>query len=233
LASLVSAAGDSRFQGKGWKALIDGPGLALWGSHDGKPLEWFTTGAVTATPGEKTLQATPGNGDTIVNGPKGRTSHLVTREKFGDVELHVEFLVPKDSNSGVYLQGLYEIQVRDSYGVEKLTVHECGGVYERWINNKGVGGAPPLVNASKPPGEWQAFDIRFQAPRFDAAGRKIANAKFLEVSHNGVVIHRNVESEGPTRAGLNLPEAPTNPLMLQGDHGPVAYRNLYIRPLKK
>jgi len=231
-AALVILCGDTRFQGKGWKSLIHGGGLGAWQTPDGQRPEWFTTAAVSASEGEKTIKAVPGAGDIIVNGPTGKTSHLVTKEKFGDVELHVEFLVPKGSNSGVYLQGLYEIQVRDSFGVKDLNVHDCGAIYERWIDNKGVGGTVPLINASKPPGEWQSFDIRFQAPRFDAKGRKTSNAKFLEVMHNGTVIHRNVESEGPTRAGLNLPEATTNPLLLQGDHGPVAYRKLYIRTLR-
>jgi hypothetical protein len=227
--TLVMLCGEARFQGKGWRSLIHA-GLGAWQTADSKPLEWFTTDAVTARDGDKTLKAVPAAGDIIVNGA-GRTSHLVTKEKFGDVELHVEFLIPKGSNSGVYLHGLYEVQILDSYGVKNLSVHDCGAIYERWIDNKGAGGTPPLLNASKPSGEWQSFDIKFQAPRFDAKGRKISNARFVEVIHNGTVIHRDVEAEGPTRASLSLAEAPTNPLMLQGDHGPVAFRNLYIRRL--
>jgi hypothetical protein len=87
------------------------------------------------------------------------------------------------------------------------------------------------VNASKPPGEWQSFDITFRAPRFDADGKKIENAKFVKVVHNGAVVHENVELTGPTRAAISGTEAAAGPLRLQGDHGPVAYRNIRIKPL--
>ena len=97
--------------------------------------------------------------------------------------------------------GRYEIQVYDSFGVEKDKYPgiECGGIYPRWINEKDVEGHSPRVNASKPPGQWQSFDITFRAPRFDASGKKIANAKVVKVVHNGKVIHENVELNGPTR----------------------------------
>ena len=218
---------------KGWTQLLNGKDLAGWHAADSKPLEWFATSAVRWNAQEaQVLHATPGEGGTILNSRTGRTAHLVTDRKFGDVELYIEFMVPKDSNSGVYLQGLYEIQVKDSYGTEKPTSHDCGGIYERWINEKGVGGTAPLTNASRPPGQWQSFEIRFRAPRFDAAGKKTQNARFLRVLHNGVLVHKEVEAEGPTRASLSIPEAATNPLMLQGDHGAVAFRNIYIRPLR-
>ena len=232
-ACLMSAGAADPPSGSGWRSLLNGKDVAGWHTQDGKPLGWFVARAAKAPPGGKTLEAEPAPGGILVNGPKGRTSNLVTDQKFADVDLHVEFMVPADSNSGVYLHGLYEIQVKDSFGVANPTVHDCGAIYERWIDSKGVGGAAPARNASRPAGEWQTFDIRFQAPRFDASGRKIANAKFLRVVHNGVVIHTNVEVEGPTRAAMDLPEAPVNPVMLQGDHGPVAYRNLRISPLKK
>jgi hypothetical protein len=132
----------------------------------------------------------------------------------------------------VYFQGLYEIQVFDSYGKDKVTFSDCGGIYARWISDQNVGGEPPRVNASKAPGVWQSFDAIFKAPRFDAAGKKIADAKFVKVWHNGVLVHENADLPGPTRASLPGPEAPTGPLMLQGDHGPVAYRNIWITPLK-
>jgi hypothetical protein len=108
-----------------------------------------------------------------------------------------------------------------------------GGIYHRWINNQPVGGSPPRVNASRAPGEWQSFHIWFRAPRFDGAGKKIENARFVRVLHNGKLVHENVEVDGPTRAHMAIPEAAANPVMLQGDHGPVAYRNLYWRPLPK
>ena len=122
--------------------------------------------------------------------------------------------------------------ILDSYGKDKLNVHDCGSIYERWIDGKGVGGSIPLHNACRPPGEWQSFEIWYRAPRFDGHGNKIANAKFLRVLHNGILIQENVESEGPTRTAMNIPEATLNPLMLQGNHGPVAFRNIYVRPLR-
>jgi hypothetical protein len=107
-----------------------------------------------------------------------------------------------------------------------------GGIYHQWINEKGVGGSAPSRNASRRPGEWQSYQIWFRAPRFDASGKKSENAKFLRVLFNGLSVQENVESEGPTRAHLEIPEAVTNPIMLQGDHGPVAFKNIYWRPLR-
>jgi hypothetical protein len=169
----------------------------------------------------------------IYNGPDGRTSNLLTRVEFGDVELHVEFCISKASNSGVYLMGRYEVQIYDSFGkeVDQYPGIECGGLYPRWIDNKNVDGHSPRVNASRPPGQWQTFDITFRAPRFDRDGRKVANATFVKVVHNGQVIHENVEISGPTRAAaFEHDEKPTGPLMLQGDHAPVAFRNIHVKP---
>ncbi len=230
---LCGQSGRPDFSRGGWKQLIQSKDFSAWHGRGNKPGEWFTTNAVSYQPSvhPKTLAAIPGAGTVIVNGPTGRTVDLVTKDKFGDVELYVEFVVPATSNSGVYLHGLYEVQVLDSWGVEKPGVHDCGAIYERWINGKGVGGSAPMKNASRPPGKWQSFHIWFRAPRFDAQGRKTANARFLKVLHNGVLVQQNVDVDGPTRASLDIPEAAENPLMLQGDHGPVAYREIYIRPL--
>ena len=98
-------------------------------------------------------------------------------------------------------------------------------------DNRGFEGKPPRVNAARKPGEWQSFDITFRAPRFDTAGRKTENARFVKVVHNGIVIHENEEVTGPTRASTFNDEKALGPLMLQGDHGPVAYRNLRVRNL--
>jgi hypothetical protein len=107
---------------------------------------------------------------------------------------------------------------------------ECGGIYPRWLNGKEYEGHSPRVNASKPPGEWQTFDVVFRAPRFDASGKKVAHACFVKVMHNGRLVHENVEVTGPTRAARwEQDEKPIGPLLLQGDHGPVAYRNLRIK----
>jgi len=149
-------------------------------------------------------------------------SDIISEKQFGDCQLHVEFMVPKGSNSGVYLMGRYEIQILDSFGRQKPGPGDCGGLY---------GAAAPRVNASKAPGEWQTFDVVFRAPRFDASGKKTENAKFVSVMLNGQVIHENVEMKGPTGGSIG-PEAPTGPLMFQGDHGIVAFRNIRIKPLE-
>ena len=129
--------------------------------------------------------------------------------------------------------GRYEIQIYDSYGIEKDKYPgiECGGIYGRWIKEMNVEGHSPRVNASKPPGEWQSFDITFRAPRFDASGNKTENARMVKVIHNGKIIHENVELTGPTRSALWENEKPGGPLRLQGNHGPVAFRNLWIKPV--
>ncbi|MFH1717404.1 MAG: family 16 glycoside hydrolase, partial [Planctomycetota bacterium] len=179
------------------------------------------------------LNSRPGTG-VILNGPAGRTSHLFSRDEFGDVKAHIEFMVPKGSNSGAYFMGRYEIQVFDSWEKEsEYPGIECGGIYQRWDDNRqpnGYEGHSPRVNASRPPGEWQTFDIVFRAPRFDDNGRKVADARFEKVVHDGVIVHADVELTGTTRASAYSDEKPTGPLMLQGDHGPVAYRNIRIEP---
>jgi hypothetical protein len=212
-----------------WEPLLNGRDLAGWHSADAKAVAWFAADHVATS--ERGITVQPATGPVLVNSSTGRAPNLVSDRKFGDVELHAEFLLPKGSNSGLYLQSLYEVQIADSYGIPRPTSHECAGLYERWIDGHGVGGTAPLVNASRPAGEWQTLDIRFQAPRFDSAGRKVADARFLEVRLNGKVVQKDVSVDGPTRASLDLPEAAENPIMLQGDHGPVAFRNFYVRPL--
>ena len=221
---------------QGWKPLLNGTDLTGWHGQDaGKPNEWFTSPTVffDRLLGPTRLAGRKGPGDRIINSPAGRTVNLVTDEKHGDVELYLEWMVSKGSNSGVYLHGLYEVQVFDSYGsTEPATSSDAGGIYHRWIDNKGVGGSAPRVSVSRPPGHWQSYQIWFRAPRFDASGKKTENARFLRVLHNGILVQENVEVEGGTRAHMPIPEAASNPLMLQGDHGPVAYRNIYWRPLR-
>lgn len=158
--------------------------------------------------------------------------NLVSKEEFGDAQVHVEFRVPKNGNSGVYLMGRYEIQILDSFGVanKDLLSSMCGSVYERWKDNKGYEGKPPMVNAARPAGEWQSFDIIFRAPRFKN-GKKVENAAFLEVRLNGVVVQHRVEVTGPTRASMAEDEKAMGPIMLQGDHGPIAFRNIRVKKL--
>ena len=215
----------------GWRALLNGKDLSGWHGLAGSPNEWFTTRAVhwkrifnpTRLGGDR------GPGDRIVNGPSNKTANLVTDEKFGSFELYLEFMTAKGSNSGVYLHGLYEVQIFDSYGFEgPLTVGDCGGIYERSDN---TGGMPPARNAARAPGEWQSLHVWFTAPQFDAEGHKTKNARALRVLLNQLPVQENVELTGPTRSSLEIPEAPQNPLMLQGDHSAIAYRNIYIKPL--
>ena len=173
------------------------------------------------------LQAKAAPGDRIVNGKDGKTANLVTEDKFGSFELYLEFLLAKGSNSGVYLHGLYEVQIFDSYGYAgPLTVGDCGGIYER---PDGGGGSPPARNAARPPGEWQSLRIWFQAPKFDASGRMTGKPKVLRVLLNDIPVQENFTLAGPTMSHLSIPEAARNPIVLQGDHGPVAFRNIYIK----
>jgi hypothetical protein len=202
--------------------------------------EWRIVGDTFLNSDDETLLDFSPGGGTAINGDSGHTDHLVSELEHGDVKLHIEFMVPKGSNSGVYFQGRYEIQILDSWGVEDPTYTDCGGIYQRWNDEPGIedsergfDGRPPRVNASKKPGEWQSFDVVFKAPRFDEQGNKTADAEFIRVELNGVLIHENEKVGGPTRSAKYSDEQPLGPLMLQGDHGPVAYRNLRMEPLSE
>lgn len=194
---------------------------------------WQEVGAVQLDPqNPKAFTVSPGRG-VMVNSSGGHTVDLLTAKEFGDCELHVEFCVPKDSNSGVYLLGRYEVQILDSFGKTAPGSGDCGGLYSSCSGEpKCYPGKAPPPGISRAPGEWQSFDIVFRAPRFDATGRKTENARFVTVRHNGQVIHRGQEVTCPTCAAAFNDERPTGPLKLQGDHGPVAFRNLRLRPLK-
>jgi hypothetical protein len=134
-------------------------------------------------------------------------------------------MVPQGSNSGIYVMGEYEIQVLDSWGRESMRSSDMGAIY---------GASPPPVNASREPGQWQKYVIDFLAPKFDASDKKVKNAKFIMVELNGQKLHKNLEmARGSTGGALTGREAPTGPLMFQGNHGPVAYRNIIVKPLLK
>jgi len=209
--------------------LLNGIGLAGWRKPTG---EWRTAKSVSLDSSDQRRFDIQGGAGVLVNGAQGRTVNLLSQAEHGDVEAHIEFVVPQGSNSGVYFQARYEIQVFDSWGVTTPKYSDCGGIYERWRDDQGFEGQPPRVNASRAPGEWQTFDVVFRAPRFAADGRKLENARFVKVLHNGVLVHENVEVTGPTRAATyESDEKPLGPLMLQGDHGPVAYRHIRLRPL--
>jgi len=207
----------------------NGKSLASWRSPLG---DWKLVKAAAPSPdNSKAFMVVEGKG-VLVNGDKGRTGNLFSNHEHGDVMVAIEFMVPQGSNSGIYFQGRYEIQILDSYGKKKITFGDNGGIYQRWANGKGFGGIAPIVNVSKPPGEWQKFIITFRAPRFDKSGKKIENARFVKVIQNGQLIHDNVEVTGPTRSAGFTDEKPTGPLMLQGDHGPVAFRKIILKPAK-
>lgn len=212
----------------GW---VDLTNLGAWkGKTDG----WVLVGGASMSPkNERQLVSEPGKG-VLVNDMKKRPRDLVSKQSFGDVEVHLEFMVPKKSNSGVKLEGLYEIQIYDSYGKKELTGNDCGGVYPRaelrpkyHYLDKGVA---PKTNAARRPGEWQTLDIVFRAPRFDQDGKKTANARFVKVVLNGTLIHDNVELKWPTGHAWTKKEVLVGPLLLQGDHGPVAFRAVRVRP---
>ncbi|MEJ7645573.1 MAG: DUF1080 domain-containing protein [Chryseolinea sp.] len=172
----------------------------------------------------------------IVNEPDPKrqfdgTTNLVTQLEHGDIFLSLDFMIPKGSNSGIYLAGRYEIQLFDSWNNNIPHAFDCGSIYERWDESKpegtkGYEGHPPRVNASRAPNLWQHLEIEYRAPRFDTSGKKIAPAQFVRVSLNGAIIHENVMLTGPTRASAFNDEQAKGPLVLQGDHGPVAFRNV-------
>jgi hypothetical protein len=213
------------FAADDWVELFNGKDLAGWRAPMGT---WSAVGGVVLDPAKASVfVAQPGAG-VLLNSAGSKTVDAVTEREHGDCRLEVEFCVPKGSNSGVYFMGRYEVQVFDSHGKAEVKSSDVGGIYEREAKD-GFHGSAPKVNASKPPGEWQRFEIVFQAPRFDAAGNKTANAKFLAVKLNGQLVQENVEVDGPTRAARFRDEKPAGPLQLQGDHGPVAFRNLRLK----
>lgn len=196
---------------------------------------WQIAGSVQADL-SKTNFLSLGNGSGIlVNFPdkKNKGEDLFTLAEYGDIDLEFEYLMASGANSGLYLQGRYEIQLEDTWGSPSPKSNTNGGIYPRWDDSKpegqqGYAGYAPRQNASKAPGLWQKFKISFQAPRFDASGKKIANAVMRRVELNGVIIHDNVELSGPTRGSISNSEAAKAPLRFQGDHGAVAFKNIKI-----
>ena len=195
--------------------LFDGSSLAKWTQRDGSPAKWrVADGAFEVVKG---------------------TGTLTTRDSFGDAQLHIEWMSPKPAvgtdqdrgNSGVFFGGgRYEVQVLDSYQSVTYADGQAGALY---------GQHPPLVNASRPPGEWQSYDIVYHRPRFDASGKVLSLARFT-VFHNGVLVQDNAELVGPT-ANMSRPPYEAHPdrlpISLQ-DHGhPVRFRNVWIRDLEK
>ncbi|MFV1965398.1 MAG: DUF1080 domain-containing protein [Pirellulaceae bacterium] len=201
--------------------------------------DWYEAGDAMLNPDQnRLLVGKPGTG-VLVNGKTGRANSLVTKQTYQDVQVHVEFMVAKGSNSGVIFHGNYEIQILVSAHSEKPTGAHCGGVYPRAEGEPGKpsyrhidAGSPPRVNAAKPPGQWQVLDIIFQSPRFDEAGNKTANARFVKVVHNGSVVQENHEMPHAHGPNWDRKQSPTGRVVLQGDYGPIAFRNIRVRPWK-
>ena len=158
----------------------------------------------------------------LVNTEKGSLD-IYTKDEFGDCMIELEVMVAKKANSGIYVMGRYEIQVKDSFGIGRLKDSEMGGI---------IGTSAPQTNACAKPGEWQSYVIEFRAPRFKNK-KRIAPAEFIKVVLNGEVIQKSIKMEkGPTSGALKNTEAPKGPLMLQGGLGAVAYRNIRITRLQ-
>jgi len=209
--------------------------LDTLGAFRSPAANWQIAGGLGGDPRtQKVLTPTAGSGILVNNLTATAHGHLVTAAEYGDVEVDLDFLMTPGSNSGVYLMGRYEVQLFDSWGVKSPAFSDCGGIYQRWDDARGAGhqgyeGHAPRANASRAPGLWQHLHIEFQAPRFDAAGKKTANAKFLKVVLNDFVVQENIEVTGPTRSAAFNDEAAHGPLLIQGDHGQLAIRALAIK----
>jgi hypothetical protein len=186
------------------------------------------------------LTTTPGKGVLACihkQGTYGNDYELFSNFKHGDLDIEMDFMLAKGSNSGIYLQGNYEVQLFDSWGKSGAKYNDLGGIYERWDDTKpegqkGYEGYAPRLNVAKAPGLWQHIKISYQAPRFDQAGEKIANAVFLKVEINGITVHENVEVSGPTRGAMSK-DVPMGALRIQGDHGSLAIRNIVVNNFDK
>jgi hypothetical protein len=192
--------------------LFDGSSLSQWTAADGGEARWVVRDGY--------MQTVPGAGP------------VRSRRRFGDVQAHVEWATPSPGvgsgqdrgNSGIYFMGLYEVQVLDSYENVTYADGQAAALY---------GQHPPLVNASRPPGEWQSYDIIFRRPRFSAAGALVSPAR-LTVFHNGVLVQDNAELWGPTNWLQFDPYAAHDdslPFTLQDHDHPVRFRNFWVRPL--
>ena len=195
--------------------LFDGSSLSAWRLADApdQPARWKI--------GDGYMEVVAGGGN------------IATTSAFGDVQLHIEFMAPAPAhgegqergNSGVFLMGIYEVQVLDSYQNPTYADGAAAAVYGQY---------PPLVNASRPPGEWQTYDIVFHRPRFDPSGNVTTRAR-MTILHNGVLVQDDVVLTGPTAHKQRPPyvqHADRLPLILQ-DHGdPVRFRNVWARDLE-
>lgn len=215
LAAALDAYGDPAI------TLFNGKDLAGWKTVGSVSNQWqFGQAAIDAANPLKIIKTGPG--DALIS--SGKNVNLATEVNFRDCLLELEFMMAKDSNSGVKMMNIYEIQLLDSYGKAVPDKQDCGAVYKE---------SAPKVNACKKAGEWQTLTIEFRAPRFDSNGKKTANACFVKVTMNGQVVQENVEIEHGTNVSKDVKEKPTGPIYLQGDHGSVAFRHLKLTPLNE
>jgi hypothetical protein len=197
--------------------LFDGENLDEWVmERDGSPADWIV--------GEGYMQVPPKG--------EGVGGYIKTKREFGDVQLHVEFATPEKvegnsqgrGNSGVFLLGGYEIQVLDSYKNESYADGQASALY---------GYKPPLVNASRPPGKWQTYDIIFEAPKWDSEGNLLKRSR-VTVFHNGVLTHHYQDSLGPSghkRVANYNQVRDKGPIKLQNHSNPTRFRNIWVREL--
>lgn len=197
---------------------------------------WRVAAGIGGEPGRsRDITLLPGAGIVVSSPVEGGTNdQLFSAWEHGDLELELEFLLTPRTNSGIYLQGRYEVQLFDSWGVTLPGFADSGGIFQRWDPARGAGregfdGHAPLTNASRPAGVWQRLRIVFCAPRFDTAGAKVSNARIVRVVLNGTLVQENVELTGPTRAAPYDDEKPLGPVMFQSNHGPVAFREIRVR----
>lgn len=196
--------------------------------------QWKIIGTVSGSFTDTLLQHQSGEG--ILLNDFNRAVHyrtaapILTKMEHGDIVLEFDFMIPKGGRSRVFLQSRYGIQIADSWGVQLPKSNDMGGIYERGEKGNGFDGKAPLKNAGFAPGIWNHMEISFQAPRFDAAGKKIQAAKFNYVKLNGIALHENIFLSGPSRGAQYEDEKEYGPVSFQGDHGVIAIRNIRYAP---
>ncbi len=197
------------------------------------PANWSIAGDASADYTKpQDIKAIKGTGAVVDDFSKNNRMHLYTKEEFGDLEVSLDFMMARNSNSGIYFQGRYEVQLLDSWTRLNPAASDVGGIYSRWTPARGTfEGTPPLMNVARAPGLWQHLNIKFRAARFNQAGEKIRNAFFESVYLNGILVQQLTTVTGPTGSSMFTDEKSRGPLVLQGDHGPVAFKNITYREL--